>query len=350
MLGGLPGLLGRLGLVLGALALSATALVSIYRQTMAIQNIVHFLTRVLHSVAGLPARVDQELRDRMRSVFFRPRGAVLPAEVRKELERVMLARENSFEEDPGVKIVPNDYVVELHAGIYQRHYQPVEKELVEGWRRWLLELLDTTNNRYGNRRYRFWGPVQVKIQAAGDLHPDQVRVQARINAGAGPYVPASRSGAPVRAALRPRDAQAGAGASPQPAQPAAVTALQPASAAGCLELLPAGRQWRLRRGATVLGRSESADIHLDMPHVQEKRLISGQHATIRCSDGQCRLFDGGPHGHSSVNGTYVNGRRVPPEGHDLRDGDVIVLAALDPDNPRPDLPGVAALIFHSGCP
>jgi len=347
MLEGLPGFWGRLGFVLGALALSATALGSIYRQVMAVQNVVHFLNRALHNLADLPARIDQGLRDRMRRLFFRPRGAVLPTEVRKELERVMLARENTFEEDPGIKIVPNEYVVELHAGIYQRHYQPQEKELGESWRRWLVELLDTTNNRYGDRRYRFWGPVQVTIQAAGDLHPDQVRVQGRINAGTGPYVPAPRGKAPAPAAPRAREAQAVAAA---PAQPVAVTALLPASAAGCLELLPAGRQWRLRLGTTVLGRSESADVHLDMPHIQEKRLISGHHATIRCTDGQCRLFDGTPGGQRSVNGTYVNGRRVPPEGHDLRDGDVIVLAALDPDNPRPDLPGVAGLIFHAGCP
>ncbi|RPI48189.1 MAG: DUF2662 domain-containing protein, partial [Chloroflexi bacterium] len=159
MLEGLPGFWGRLGLVLGALALSATALGSIYRQVMAVQNVVHFLNRALHNLADLPARIDQGLRDRMRRLFFRPRGAVLPTEVRKELERVMLARENTFEEDPGIKIVPNEYVVELHAGIYQRHYQPQEKELGESWRRWLVELLDTTNNRYGDRRYRFWGPV-----------------------------------------------------------------------------------------------------------------------------------------------------------------------------------------------
>ena len=338
MLEGLPGFLGRLGLVLGALALSATALVTIYRQVMAIQNIVHFVNQAFRNLADLPARIDQDLRDRMRRLFFRPRGAVLPAEVRKELERVMLARENSFEEDPGVKIVPNDYVVELHPGIYQRHYQPVEKDLAEGWQRWLLELLDTTNNRYGDRRYRFWGPVQLQIQPAADLHVDQVRVQARINAGAGPYQPPPRGRAPAPAALG------------EPAQPTPVTALLPATAAGCLELLPAGRQWRLRLGTTVLGRSESADVYLDMPHVQDKRLISGRHATVHCTEGRCRLFDGAPDGHASVNGTYVNGRRVPPEGYDLRDGDVIVLAALDPTNPRPDLPGVAALIFRAGCP
>lgn len=313
---------------------------------MTLQNMVHFVNRAFRNLADLPARVDQGLRDRMRRLFFRPRGAVLPAEVRKELERVLLARENAFEEAPGVKIVPNEYVVELHPSIYGRHYQPSERELAEGWQRWLVELLDTTNNRYGDRLYRFWGPVQVAIQAAADLHPDQVRVQGRINAGTGSYVPAPRGKAPVPAPSR--DARGGAAAAHP--QPAAATSLLPDSATGCLELLPAGRQWRLRPGTTVLGRSESADVYLDMPHVQEKRLISGHHATIRCTGGQCRLFDGTPDGHRSANGTYVNGRRIPPEGHDLRHGDVIVLAALDPNNPRPDLPGVAGLLFLAGCP
>ena len=89
MLEGLPGFLGRLGLALGVLALSATALVSLYRQAMAIQNVVHSLKRALRNLADLPARLDQGMRDRMRRLFFRPRGAVLPTEVRKELERVM---------------------------------------------------------------------------------------------------------------------------------------------------------------------------------------------------------------------------------------------------------------------
>jgi hypothetical protein len=41
----------------------------------------------------------------------------------------------------------------------------------------------------------------------------------------------------------------------------------------------------------------------------------------------------------------VNGHRVPSHGRQLRDGDLIVLAALDPDDPSPDVPGAAALHF-----
>ena len=50
-----------------------------------------------------------------------------------------------------------------------------------------------------------------------------------------------------------------------------------------------------------------------------------------------------------MNGTFVNERRIGPEGWRLRDGDVIILAALDPDRPRTDTPGVVTLIFRRRC-
>jgi pSer/pThr/pTyr-binding forkhead associated (FHA) protein len=79
--------------------------------------------------------------------------------------------------------------------------------------------------------------------------------------------------------------------------------------------------------------------------VQEKRLVSGQHAYLQCDEGQVWLFDGAPAGGVSTNGTFVNGVRVPAHGSRLQDGDVIVLAALDPENPKPDVPGTATLRF-----
>jgi hypothetical protein len=59
---------------------------------MTIMSVVRFLTHAFYDLADLPGRVDRALRGRIRNLFFRPRGAILPAEVRKELERVMLAR------------------------------------------------------------------------------------------------------------------------------------------------------------------------------------------------------------------------------------------------------------------
>ena len=72
--------------------------------------------------------------------------------------------------------------------------------------------------------------------------------------------------------------------------------------------------WALYPGVNTMGRSESCQVYLDMPQVQEKRLVSGQHAYIVMENGACILFDGSPDGKPSANGTYVNLRRVPPNG------------------------------------
>ncbi|RPI23717.1 MAG: FHA domain-containing protein, partial [Chloroflexota bacterium] len=116
----------------------------------------------------------------------------------------------------------------------------------------------------------------------------------------------------------------------------------------CIELNP-GKRVSLRRGITTIGRDDTNDIFLDQPEIQSQRLVSGQHAYIRGDDVEYRIFDGSPSGRSSVNGTFVNNRRVPPEGQPLQDGDTIILAALDPGNPRPDIPGVAVLRFLRSC-
>jgi predicted component of type VI protein secretion system len=81
--------------------------------------------------------------------------------------------------------------------------------------------------------------------------------------------------------------------------------------------------------------------------VQEARLVSGSHAHILYQDGAYALFDGTPGGKRSVNGTFVNGHQVGPGGRRLEDGDIILLASLDPKRPRLDTPGVAALAFHT---
>jgi pSer/pThr/pTyr-binding forkhead associated (FHA) protein len=99
----------------------------------------------------------------------------------------------------------------------------------------------------------------------------------------------------------------------------------------------------------TIGREPSNDIFLDAPEVQERRLISRLHAHLRGSGGEYRLFDGGPDGKPSANGTYINYRRVPPEGAALQNGDVIILGAVNPADPRPETPGAAALQFWVDC-
>ena len=112
-----------------------------------------------------------------------------------------------------------------------------------------------------------------------------------------------------------------------------------------LEWLDGQRRWPLYPGHNVIGRDQACDVFLDLPAIQEKPLVSGRHATIHAEGGQCLLYDGSPAGKPSANGTYLNSRRVSTQGAVLQDGDVIILAALDPQAPRADTPGVAAFRF-----
>lgn len=75
------------------------------------------------------------------------------------------------------------------------------------------------------------------------------------------------------------------------------------------ELLPVGE------GVTHLGRSFSADVQL------EDQSVSRRHAILNVRAAGARLLDD-----RSVNGTFVNGRRVNEA--DLSDGDVIVLGRV----------------------
>jgi pSer/pThr/pTyr-binding forkhead associated (FHA) protein len=118
-----------------------------------------------------------------------------------------------------------------------------------------------------------------------------------------------------------------------------------AAAGAFLELVPTGQRWALYEGTNTIGRSEACQVFLDIPLVQEKRLVSGQHAYIRIEGGVSVLYDGSPDGRPSSNGTYVNLRRVPPGGYRLQNGDAIVLAAIDPLYPRSDTPGVVTFYF-----
>ena len=105
----------------------------------------------------------------------------------------------------------------------------------------------------------------------------------------------------------------------------------------------------LRTGLITLGRDPACDVFLDMYRVQELRLVSGQHAYLHCSSEAYRLFDGSPSGQRSINGTFVNNRPVPASGQLLRDGDLVILAAVRPQAPSLDTPGVVGLRFRARC-
>jgi pSer/pThr/pTyr-binding forkhead associated (FHA) protein len=110
-------------------------------------------------------------------------------------------------------------------------------------------------------------------------------------------------------------------------------------------MLSGGLRWQLRSKVITIGRSKSCDIYLDMPDVRAKRLVSGQHAYLRFEQGRYILYDGSPEGKASVNGTFVNRQRVLEGGRPLEEGDTIILAAIDPSDPRPDVPGIVPCVF-----
>jgi hypothetical protein len=238
---------------------------------------------------------------------------VRPADISEGLSDILLARENTLEDAYYHKIVPNRYVVELNKDVYLQYYESLRQRLVQQWIQRLLDQLVTANSRLGQREYSFGGPVQIELRPADDLQPQQARLLFQI-----------QSSTPAAA---PRSVLNGA----------------------CLELSPGRRRWPLHEGDNTIGRYPTCDVHLDMPDVQELRMVSGVHATLRCAGGEYQIFDGVPSGKPSRNGTYVNYQLVPPGGVRLQHGDFILLAAVDPLKPRPASAGSAAFYFYLDC-
>jgi len=73
----------------------------------------------------------------------------------------------------------------------------------------------------------------------------------------------------------------------------------------------AGKSFGLKAGETTIGRdTRRADIVLDAT------TVSGEHARVRCEEGQFFLYD-----LASTNGTFINNRQIQKQM--LRDGDVV---------------------------
>jgi len=67
---------------------------------------------------------------------------------------------------------------------------------------------------------------------------------------------------------------------------------------------PYGKSWLLHDGENLVGRAET-NIKVDVPVAHGT--TSTRHASIHCSDGEITLTD-----MKSTNGTFHNGRRIPP--------------------------------------
>ena len=94
---------------------------------------------------------------------------------------------------------------------------------------------------------------------------------------------------------------------------------------------PEARLFPLREDVTHIGRGVRVQFGI------EDHTVSRQHALVALRPGGCRIFDD-----RSLNGTFVNGRRVLEA--DLDDGDVIVVGRVVLR--YYELPPVAADIAH----
>ncbi len=241
---------------------------------------------------------------------------IRPADIVEGLCDAMFDRNNMVEDVNYQKVVPNRYIVEVSRTNFSRRYQPIREQIIQQLTNQLLENLMTTNRRRGRKEFRFGGRIQLDINPAADLKDDEAKILCRVE-------------------------QVEGSSSPSPKQ-AGMNALFSAS----LEHTQTGQHWALYPGINTIGRNEICQIYIDHPLVQEKRLVSGQHAYILIERGACSVFDGSPGGRPSANGTYVNLHRVQTGGSMLQDGDEILLAAVDPLHPRVDIPGVVSFLFR----
>lgn len=260
----------------------------------------------------LPGSLDQKLQAYFQRLLrFGHAGPLLPADVSRHLAKAMLTRDRVIEDADYKKVVPNDYIVELNQDNYAPHYQPIEGELRQRWQAKLSEVLDTANRPLGRQVYKLGGPLRVQVRPRADLTASAVRILAQIT----------------------------------PATDFTATLHQSA----CLELVPHAQRWSLRSGRTTIGRDPQCDIYLDLPAIQQNRLVSGRHASIVVRNGKYHLLDGATDGEPSINGTFVNGQRVEREGRVIQDGDMLILGALNPTAPEAETSGIVRLRFQLNC-
>jgi hypothetical protein len=259
-------------------------------------------------------RPDEQWRVRRVELgFLWGKDPIRPADLSHKLRDILFSKDNQIEDADYHKVVPNRFLIELNPENFGKNFQPIQTRVIAQWREKLLDDLEKANARQGRREYNFAGRVEIQIRPGSDLAPNQARIYFQVG-------------------------WMGANSGSQPLPP---ELLLPAS----VELVPGGKRWRLHRGIVTIGREAGNDVTLEGAEIQAQRLVSAHHAYIVCDEKKMVLHDGSPGGRPSTNGTYLNLKRVGPEGAQLKDGDLILLAALQPDSPRPETPGAAVLRF-----
>ncbi|MCX4692234.1 DUF3662 and FHA domain-containing protein [Streptomyces sp. NBC_01408] len=266
---------------------------------------------------GVLKRFEQRLEGLVNGTFAKVfKSEVQPVEIAGALQRECDNNATIWNRERTV--VPNDFIVELSAGDYDR-LSPYSGQLGD-------ELAGLVRDYAKQQRYSFMGPIKVHLEKADDLDTGLYRVRSRTLAsstsqpqapqtghGQAPQNPQGGYGyPPVAAPPMPAGPPPGgsAGRRPAPAGPA------PVSSAGATRrhwIEINGTRHQISRPTLVLGRSTEADVRIDDPGV------SRRHCEIRTGT-PSTIQDLG-----STNGIVVDGQHTTRAT--LRDGSRIVVGS-----------------------
>jgi FHA domain-containing protein len=273
---------------------------------------------------GVLKRFEQRLEGLVNGTFAKVfKSEVQPVEIAGALQRECDNNATIWNRERTV--VPNDFIVELSSGDYER-LAPYAAQLGD-------ELAGMVKEYAKQQRYTFMGGIKVQLEKSESLDTGLYRVRSRTLAasapGAGPSAPTYGAGQPHPAAApsaarppQPPGQPGGYGypapAGPPPGQPGYPPPAAPAPPYGqrpqarvrrWIEIN--GTRHQISRPTLVLGRSTEADVRIDDPGVSRRHceIQATQPATVR---------DLG-----STNGIVVDGQHT--KRATLRDGSRIVV-------------------------
>ncbi|MFD3696779.1 FhaA domain-containing protein [Streptomyces sp. NPDC058646] len=266
---------------------------------------------------GVLKRFEQRLEGLVNGTFAKVfKSEVQPVEIAGALQRECDNNATIWNRERTV--VPNDFIVELSAGDYDR-LSPYSGQLGD-------ELAGLVRDYAKQQRYSFMGPIKVHLEKAEDLDTGLYRVRSRTLAastsqpqspqaahGQAPQNPQGGYGyPPVAAPPMPSGPPPGgpAGRRPAPGGPAPVAGAG-ATRRHWIEIN--GTRHQISRPTLVLGRSTEADVRIDDPGV------SRRHCEIRTGT-PSTIQDLG-----STNGIVVDGQHTTRAT--LRDGSRIVVGS-----------------------
>lgn len=265
---------------------------------------------------GVLKRFEQRLEGLVNGTFAKVfKSEVQPVEIAGALQRECDNNATIWNRERTV--VPNDFIVELSTGDYDR-LSPYSGQLGD-------ELAGLVRDYAKQQRYSFMGPIKVHLEKADDLDTGLYRVRSRTLASS-----TSQPGGAQGPGQAPQSPQQGGYGYPPVAAPPMPSAPPPGGPAARRGGPGAGpgagapgttRRWieingtrhQISRPTLVLGRSTEADVRIDDPGV------SRRHCEIRTGTPPT-IQDLG-----STNGIVVDGQHTTRAT--LRDGSRIVVGS-----------------------